>query len=704
LNKNPAKGKFDPRGRECILIGYSDVAKAYRVWYPSERKVEATRDIVFLENSRSNMKYDDFIDDNVLYKQNEDGDNRNWTYVDVNNHSTSSEDANEEIDTQEIELEETSAEERQGPGRPRIIRTGRPGRPRKAPPQVKNRNIDEDESNYADVFGYACVAETPINAATKGPDAIEWQKAIKKEFHSHLKNNTWKVVDRPPDKNVIGCRMILNNKYKPDGSIERRKARLVAKGYSQRPGVDFRETFAPVARMSSIRMISALAVQHRMEMHQLDVTTAYLNGTVDEEIYMEIPEFLKKFLSEIIEDCEDSSLQAVAQEMLRDLKSGDKVCLLNKALYGLKQAGRQWHRRLRQELQKLGLTPINGDSSVYTAKRDEKLVLIATYVDDLIIASNDTDWIQDIKRKLKESFELRDLKRINYCLGLEFTQNHEGIFICQNGYSKNLLQKFGMEDCNPVKTPIDISQKLGEPSELLSEADYPFRELIGSLMYLSTCTRPDISYAVNSLSQFNNNFGNEHWIAAKRILRYIKGTLDYGIMYTRSDSPVVGYVDADWAGCIKDRKSYTGYAFKMANGVTSWESRKQQTVALSSTEAEYMALADGVKEAMHIQRFVSEALELPVTPITIFNDNQGSHKLAKNPVFHSRTKHIDVKHHFVREAIENGTVNLEYMCSQEMPADVLTKGLASPSHEKCIREFGIVRKSRSCARNLEREC
>jgi len=386
---------------------------------------------------------------------------------------------------------------------------------------LKRRNINEGESSYVDVFGYACVAETPINAATKGPDAIEWQKAIKREFHSHLKNNTWKIVDCPLNKNIIECRMILNNKYKPDGSIERRKAQLVAKGYSQRPGVDFRETFAPVTRMSSIRMISALAVQHRMEVHQLDITTVYLNGIIDEEIYMEIPEFLKKLLPEIIENCENSSLQAVARGMLRDLKSGDKVCLLNKALYGLKQAGRQWHQKLRQELQKLGLQPINGDSCVYSARRDEKLALIATYVDDLIIASNDTNWIQDIKRKLKESFELRDLNGINYCLGLDLLKIMKVYLSARTDirriYYRSLVWRTAIQS-----KLLDISQKLRESSEPLSEEDYPFRELIGSLMYLSTCTRPDISYAVNSLSQFNNNFGNEHWIAAKRILRYIK--------------------------------------------------------------------------------------------------------------------------------------------------------------------------------------
>ena len=225
-------------------------------------------------------------------------------------------------------------------------------------------------------------------------------------------------------------------------------------------------------------------------------------------------------------------------------------------------------------------------------------------------------------------------------------QTNGEVFICQEGYAKSLLQRFGMEQCNPVSTPVDPAQKMKDPTEPLSEAEFPFRELIGCLMYLAVSTRPDISYAVNSLSQFNSKFGKEHWIGAKRILRYLKGTLDYGLRYSPSDNSVCGYVDADWAGCVKDRKSYTGYAFKMANAATSWESRKQQTVALSSTEAEYMAIADCTKEAIHVQRFIGEATWTSSKGITIFNDNQGAHQLAKNPVFHSRTKHIDVRHHF----------------------------------------------------------
>lgn len=706
LNKAPGKGKFDARGHECILVGYSDTAKAYRVWFPSRKRVEATRDVVFLEDQPANLEREDITKNGILCEKDEESTEVDHAWMELkipptppNNEAVQNERNNDnshsDADSEFEQPDDPAIQARRGPGRPRILRTGRPGRPRKIPAQMRQPdteeiNNDNSQENYAPEC--SCVAEISTAEAAGGPDATEWRNAMKDEFRSLLKNNTWEIVDRPAGKNIIGCRIVLRNKYKPDGTIERRKARLVAKGYSQRPGLDFRETFAPVARMNSIRMLTAVAVEHEMEMHQLDITTAYLNGTIDESIHMEVPEFLRELLPEIIRESSDPDERDVAIKALRDLRSENKVCALKRALYGLKQAGRQWHMKLDEILRELGLKPINGDVSVYTGKKNETLLIVATYVDDIIIASSDRKWISEIKSGLKRCFDLRDLGKINHCLGLEFTQRKGEIFVCQEGYAKDLLRRFGMEECNPVATPIDINQKLSEPTEPLNEADFSFRRMIGSLMYLAVCTRPDISYAVNSLSQFCGKFGKEHWLGAKRILRYLKGTIDYGLRYVSTGQQICGFVDADWAGCVKDRKSYTGYAFIMGNAATSWESRKQQTVALSSTEAEYMAIADSTKEAMHVQRFIGEATWTKPETITIFNDNQGSHQLAKNLVFHSRTKHIDVRHHFVRDAVKNENIILKYMPSREMPADVLTKGLSRQMHQECVRKLGVTRR------------
>jgi len=321
------------------------------------------------------------------------------------------------------------------------VRTGLPGRPRKSPARAKIQGPDE-YSCYVNTSippEYTAIAETPITAAIKGPDAIEWRKAIKDELFSHIENETWDIVNRPKNQSVIGCRIVLRDKLNSDGSIARRKARLVAKGFSQKLGVDFRETFAPVTRMSSIRTICALAVQNDLEIQQLDITTAYLNGKIDEEIYMEIPDLLQELLPEMINECEDVNLRDKATRMLQSLKSGQKACLLRKALYGLKQAGRQWHLTLRNELRRVGAHPSNGDASVYTAARNGKRMIIAAYVDDLIIANDDSKWIADIKKELKRNFKLRDLGRIQHCLGLEFDQSNGKMFICQEGYTKSLL-------------------------------------------------------------------------------------------------------------------------------------------------------------------------------------------------------------------------------------------------------------------------
>jgi len=251
-----------------------------------------------------------------------------------------------------------------------------------------------------------------------------------------------------------------------------------------------------------------------------------------------------------------------------------------------------------------------------------------------------------------------------------------------------------MENCKPVSTPMDGNAKLkrSEPSDEVFER-YPYQNLIGSLMYLAVSTRPDIAYDVSSLSQLHTNYTTEHWIAAKRVLRYLKGTPDYGLTFEKTGKDLVGYVDADWAGCPDDRRSYTGYTFIFGNGPVSWESRKQRTVALSSTEAEYMAVTEGTKEAIHLQNFLNE-LGIKKKPVAIYNDNQGAGELIKNPVFHSRTKHIDARHHFVRDAYEQERIDPKYLQTEDMAADVLTKGLFGPKHKHCIEMLNIKSVSR----------
>lgn len=694
LDRISRKGKFENKTKNGVFLGYSEQSKAYRVWIPSEHKVETTRDVKFLEDtSPLTVIVTESPPGSIEVSKEPLETSHESSTLDPSSTSiqTSSEDLIKEEDMESIHSQEESigddndeAEiQRRGPGRPRLIRTGRRGRPRKQYSVAEAKVVQEE------VF----LTEIPIMQAVASSDSSEWYDAMATELKSVIANDTWDLVDRPAGQLVIGSRMVLRNKFGADGSLERRKARIVARGFSQRPGIDFLETFAPVARLSSIRLATAIASQFDMHIRQFDVTAAYLNGTLDEEIFMEVPKLTEETLELIIRnEHKESHVKKKAQAMLEDLKKGNKVCRLKKALYGLRQAGRQWNRRLDQELQRLGLKPLNSDPCVYLRGQGGDLLMGVVYVDDILLISRKLDDIAKIKEGLLKSFDVKDLGDVKCCLGIEFIRNKNGYSIYQSGFIQDVLARFEMSDCKPISTPMDANAKLSRNSTSENEScsKMPYRELVGSLMYIAMGTRPDIAHVVSCLSCFNDCYQQAHWVAAKRVLRYLKGTLNYGILYNSSrDKPLVGYVDADWGNCPDDRRSYTGYAFMLASGVISWESRKQRTVALSSTEAEYMGITDAVKEAVYLRRFLKELGFDSLTNVTILCDNIGAQKLASNPVFHSRTKHIDIRHHYVREVLSAGLVNLEYTPTEDMAADVLTKGLPRVKHLRCSQTLGI---------------
>lgn len=524
----------------------------------------------------------------------------------------------------------------------------------------------------------------------QGPDADEWLEAIVSEVKSLLKNDTWSVVKRPKDREVIGCRFVLRNKHNSDGTLERRKARLVAKGYAQRPGIDFCDTFAPVARMSSIRAVSALAAQFGLTLYHFDVTTAYLNGELEEDVFMKIPENIEDSLEEIVRSGrKDCKIQKKAKKMLESLANEDNALLLRKSLYGLRQAGRRWHVKLCKILKEFGFSQSISDPCVFYLGKGEDILLAVVYVDDIIAVSKTEQAVANLLQHLSTQLDIKNLGPVKHCLGIEFSQTKEIITLNQRGYVNDILERFRMSGSNPVGTPVELGTKLRRNEEIAPECKtLPYRELVGALMYLATCTRPDIAHVVSYLSKFNDCFSTDHWLAAKRVLRYLKGTCDVGLSFRRSTDPLIGFADADWANCVDDRKSYTGYAFILGGCPISWESRKQKTTALSSMEAEYMALSEATKEAVHLQRFFGE-LGFPYPKIKLFSDNCGAIKLAENPVFHNRSKHIDVRHHFIRGMLENGVIEVDYRSTEDMAADVLTKGLSGPKHRRCLELMGI---------------
>jgi hypothetical protein len=510
-------------------------------------------------------------------------------------------------------------------------------------------------------------------------DRQQWEQAAQEEIESIHDAGTWTLAPLPPGRQAIGCKWVFKLKHKADGSIDRYKARLVAKGFSQREGIDYDETFAPVAKFPAIRALLSLVAHYNLELHQMDVRTAFLNGDLDRDIYMRQPE----------------GFVARGSEHL--------YCKLRKCLYGLKQASRAWYEKIHQALTNMGFKALSADTCVYLRSQGSILTVIALYVDDLLIASNSLEGLNALKQALSHRFSMKDLGEAHYVLGIQIDRDRAArtLSISQREYVHKVLERFGMSDCKSVVTPLESNVKL-------TKADCPaptavkdtafirlYQSAVGAVMYAMMGTRPDIAFAVASLSQFSSNPGQSHWLSLKHVLRYLKGTMDYKLTYggTTDKSQSLhfhGFCDSDWGSNVDDRRSVTGYVFMLGGGAVSWQSKKQPTVALSSVEAEYMAATQATREAMWWRKLLHElGIQSSPTIIIIRSDSQGSIALSKNPEHHARSKHIDIRHHFVREQVAAGVVALQYVPTQEMLADVLTKPLSRDQHVKLVHEMGV---------------
>ena len=375
---------------------------------------------------------------------------------------------------------------------------------------------------------------------------------------------------------------MFKTKLNLDGSVQKNKARLVAKGYVQKPGIDYNETFAPVARLDTIMTLIALAAQKGWKLYQLDVKSAFLNGKLQEEVYVEQPEGF------VIQGKED------------------RVYRLHKALYGLKQAPRAWYGEIDGYFTECGFEKSSSEATLYTKTRGENDILIVSiYVDDIVYTGSNQGMLNEFKKDMKEKYEMTDLGLLHHFLGMGVIQTDSSIFIHQRKYASSLLNKFGLTDCKPVSTPLVATEKLikDDGSGAVDEENY--RKLVGSLLYL-TATRPDVMYAASLLARYMHGPSNKHYGTAKRVLRYVKGTLDYGLMYEKGKKAVLmGYCDSDWGGSIEDSKSTSGYAFSFGSGVFSWASVKQNCVALSTAEAEYVSASEATTQAIWL-KFVLE--------------------------------------------------------------------------------------------------
>jgi hypothetical protein len=373
------------------------------------------------------------------------------------------------------------------------------------------------------------------------------------------------------------------------------------------------------------------------------------------------------------------------------------VCRLKKSIYGLKQSPRLWNKVMDDFLKNEGFNVIDADCCIYMKSNKRRTIMVSLYVDDLLIASDCKTLCAELKVNLSKRFEMKDLGIVHVCLGIEFNWLPDGTCLLnQKKYIENVLSRFNMQDCKPIGCPIEGGARLSKDmapkttKEIQEMEKVPYRHAVGSLIYLVTGTRPDLAVATSSVAKFCENPGPAHWTAVKRILRYLKGTSDWGLLFNPKDDTLVGYSDADWAGDPDSRKSTTGYLFTIGGVPVSWKSKKQATVALSTAEAEYMALSTAAQEVSWLRKFlVNFGLDQNKATV-IFEDNQGCIALAKNPVSHERTKHIDIRYHFIRELVEAKMIDLQYLPTADMLADLLTKGMARDRHLDLCRRLNVI--------------
>jgi hypothetical protein len=478
-------------------------------------------------------------------------------------------------------------------------------------------------------------------------------------------------VELPHGQRAIGLKWVYKVKRDENGSIVKYKARLVAKGYVQHAGIDFEEVFAPIARLESVRLLLAIAAHSGWSVHHMDVKSAFLNGELQEEVYVQQP-------PGFIDD-----------------KHKNKVLRLHKALYGLRQAPRAWNQKLDTSLLGLGFSRCINEHGMYTRGQGGGRLIVGVYVDDLIITGGDAGAVAKFKLQMKNTFCMSDLGALSYYLGLEVTQGVAGITLRQGSYAAKILEKAGMTGCNPCATPIEVKLKLLKEGTTPSVDATEYRNIIGSLRYLCN-SRPDLAFAVGYLSRFMEAPRQEHMAAVKRVLRYVAGTMHWGVHYhpgrNKEAAPtLLGYSDSDLAGDINDRKSTSGLMFFLAEGPVAWQSAKQKVVALSSCEAEYIAAAGAACEGVWLARLLAELVGGKILAPKIKVDNKSALALMKNPVHHDRSKHIDVKFNFIRECCDRGLIDVEFIGTELQLSDILTKALGRVRFQDLRQEIGMVK-------------
>ncbi|CAA7029323.1 unnamed protein product [Microthlaspi erraticum] len=688
--------KISPRAVKAVLLGYAQGTKGYRFWLLDEQRVTISKDVVFNENvvykqrdavetvtvesvqavSKKGKKKvtfkDDLIEDQAVSQSRQDQSTPSSSQGGVPQDTETA----EESDTSNSsgESDSDSGKEKTEDLSEYLLARDREKRKRRPPSKF----------GEADIVAYALMCADSINLdepksyaeAQRSKDKVLWNGAEDEEMDSLHKNHTWDLADRPKDQKVIGCRWLYRLKPGiPEIELPRHKARLVAKGYAQIEGIDYNDVFAPVVKHVSIRIMLSIVVNQDMELEQLDVKTAFLHGVLHETIYMEQPE------GYVVKGKED------------------KVCLLKKSLYGLKQSPREWNHRFHKFMIKQKYKRSEYDPCVYRkGKSYADMVYLLLYVDDMLIASKSKSDIKVLKAMLSAEFEMKDLGPARRILGMDIIRdNKRGVLVLsQEAYLQKLLKTFSMWDCREVQTPLGSHIKLQAltPQQEVEQAremdKIPYASVVGSLMYAMVGSRPDLAYAVGMVSRYMGKPGREHWSAVQWILRYLKGAASKCLTFTKdSELKVTGYCDSDYATDPDKRRSITGYVFTVGGNTVSWRSCLQKFVALSTTEAEYVALSEASREAVWLKG-ICEELGFKQGVVNIHCDSQSAIYLAKNHMFHERTKHIQVKYNYIREVIDEGDVQVQKIHTSVNPADMLTKSLPGDKFGGCLQTLKVI--------------
>ncbi|KAJ9561157.1 hypothetical protein OSB04_006317 [Centaurea solstitialis] len=675
LNNKDNLGKFDSKSDDGIFLGYSSISKTYRVFNKRRQTIEETIHVKFDESGP--------------------------TFPHPNDNTEINQWADSFFQVPEPPITDPSPQDlpdgfEDNPIPPTDITT---------PPLINATPISQitppepDQPTNSEDFSQTTVSEpSPTNllpdpssneASTSGqvyqPPALRWtrdhpidqvlgnpssgvktrRQAGNEELAEFIRNNVWLLIPRPRKRTIIGSKWIFRNKLDEIGTIIRNKARLVAQGYRQEEGIDYDETFAPIARLEAIRLFLAFAAHMNFKVYQMDIKNAFLNGKLNEEVYVaQPPGFV-------------------------DPKFPDHVYKLNKALYGLKQAPRAWYDTLSTFLLSKGFVRGKIDSTLFLKKYPKHILLVQIYVDDIIFGSTNPKLCEKFELLMKSEYKMSMMGELTFFLGLQIKQSEKGIFINQGKYVHEMLKKFDLTSCTPMKTPIAPPLSLDKDSKGKPVDVTLYRGMIGSLLYL-TASRPDIMYSTCLCARYQAEPKESHLTAVKRIFRYLKGTPNMGLWYSKdSGFDLTAYSDSDFAGCKIDRKSTTGGCHLLGGKLVSWTSKKQNSVSTSTAEAEYVAAGICCAQVLWLRNQLQD-YDIQLSKIPIYCDNTSAIAIANNPVLHSKTKHIEVRYHFIRDHVMNGDIELHFVPTEYQLADLFTKPLDVTRFNMLLSELGML--------------